>query len=226
MAGRGRGRGRGALAVAAETLGIGRGDLPPPTLEPPPVFPPLEFKPVLLLAGEEYDYMLALKQEYRGTIRDSPYFIKPQNRKKDIERYSDKYQTNGNQDSVIGFRPDWRRLPQELKIRSQRTKLRASIRPNLSTIDAKKSKSLSDDVIKKTLESLEQQETLKDTKGETVREEEQEEQEGEEGEEAEEEEFYDEEDLEEGTDYNVTYFDNGEDYGLDEDDNLDDGPIY
>ena len=28
------------------------------------------------------------------------------------------------------------------------------------------------------------------------------------------------------TDYNLTYFDNGENYGMDDDDDLDDGPVY
>ena len=37
--------------------------------------------------------------------------------------------------------------------------------------------------------------------------------------------LYDEDQEEEG-DYQLTYFDDGEDYGVDEDDNLDDGPCY
>jgi len=37
--------------------------------------------------------------------------------------------------------------------------------------------------------------------------------------------LYDEDQEEEG-DYQLTYFDDGEDYGIDEDDNLDDGPCY
>lgn len=32
--------------------------------------------------------------------------------------------------------------------------------------------------------------------------------------------------MDDGTDYNQNYFDNGEGYLDDEDDNLDDGPIY
>ena len=48
-----------------------------------------------------------------------------------------------------------------------------------------------------------------------------------EGEEAEaEEEIYDEEIEEEGTDYNLSYFDNGEDYGGNESDALEEGPCY
>ena len=45
-----------------------------------------------LLVGEECDYLLALKQEYQGSMKESVYFLKELNKKKDIERYSDKYQ--------------------------------------------------------------------------------------------------------------------------------------
>ena len=53
---------------------------------------PLEQKPVPLEAGEEGDYLLALKQEYQGSMKESVYFLKELQRKRDIERYSDKYQ--------------------------------------------------------------------------------------------------------------------------------------
>ena len=49
-------------------------------------------KPVPVLVGEECDYLLALKQEYQGSMKESVYFLKELNKKKDIERYSDKYQ--------------------------------------------------------------------------------------------------------------------------------------
>ena len=67
-------------------------------------FQPLEFKPVPLAAGEECDYLLALKQEYRAAMKESPYYIKTPEKKKDIERYSDKYQLNG-QDSNGTWQP-------------------------------------------------------------------------------------------------------------------------
>nr|KAF6291374.1 RNA polymerase III subunit GL [Myotis myotis] len=78
MASRGRGRGRGQLTFNMEAVGIGKGDaLPPPTLQPSPLFPPLEFRPVPLPSGEEGEYVLALKQELRGAMRQLPYFIRP-----------------------------------------------------------------------------------------------------------------------------------------------------
>ncbi|KAG8146604.1 putative DNA-directed RNA polymerase III subunit RPC7-like protein, partial [Naja naja] len=97
MAGRGgRGRGRGGhMTFNVEAVGIGKGEaLPPPTLKPSPLFPPLEYKALPLLAGEEVEYMLALKQELRGAMKNLPYFIKPSAPKK-----------------------DWKQLPPELKIR-------------------------------------------------------------------------------------------------------------
>lgn len=38
----------------------------------------IDFKPVPLKAGEDEDYMLALKQEMRGTMQRLPYNIKPE----------------------------------------------------------------------------------------------------------------------------------------------------
>ena len=46
------------------------------------LFQPLEVKPLPLKTSEKYDYMLSLKQEFRGCIRDSPYFLKPKAVKK------------------------------------------------------------------------------------------------------------------------------------------------
>ncbi|XP_065276577.1 DNA-directed RNA polymerase III subunit RPC7-like isoform X2 [Emys orbicularis] len=96
MAGRGgRGRGRSQMTFSVEAVGIGKGDsLPPSTLQPSPLFPPMEYKPVPLQTGEEVEYMLALKQELRGAMKNLPYYVKPAAPKK-----------------------DWRRLPRELKIR-------------------------------------------------------------------------------------------------------------
>ena len=57
-----------------------------------------------LCTGDEYAYMLALKQEYRGTMRESPYYMKPPDRKKDIARYSDKYAL-GQHDNHTNWEP-------------------------------------------------------------------------------------------------------------------------
>ncbi|XP_038023852.2 DNA-directed RNA polymerase III subunit RPC7-like [Anas acuta] len=212
MAGRGRGRGRGQLTFNVEAVGIGKGDaLPPPTLQPSPLFPPVEYRPVPLPGGEELEYMLALKQELRGAMRNLPYFIKPGAPRRDIERYSDKYQVSNPIDGAIDWNPDWRRLPRELKIRVRR------LRKGRTTVLVPKPKQRAaldkEEAIKK-LESLEKKEE------EVTSEEEEEKEEEEEGKEEEEEE-YDEEEHEEETDYIMSYFDNGEDFGGDSDDNMD-----
>uniref|UniRef100_A0A8C5QVT7 Uncharacterized protein n=1 Tax=Leptobrachium leishanense TaxID=445787 RepID=A0A8C5QVT7_9ANUR len=123
MSGRGRGGGRGQMTFNVEAIGISRGEsLPPPTLQPPQLFPALDYKPVPLQSGEEVEYMLALKQELRGAMKSLPYFIKPAAPKKDVERYSDKYQTSGPVDNAIDWHPDWNLLPRELKIKVRKVK--------------------------------------------------------------------------------------------------------
>ncbi|KAM6958858.1 DNA-directed RNA polymerase III subunit RPC7-like [Aplochiton taeniatus] len=118
MAGRsGRGRGRSTLTFNLEDVGIGRGEsLPPATLKPSLLFPPLTFQPVPLQTGEEVEYMLALKQELRTATKNLPFYIRRSGPKKDVDRYSDKYQTQEPQDSSIEWNPDWGRLPKELCI--------------------------------------------------------------------------------------------------------------
>ncbi|TFK06600.1 endonuclease V [Platysternon megacephalum] len=189
MAGRGgRGRGRSQMTFNVEAVGIGKGDsLPPSTLQPSPLFPPMEYKPVPLQTGEEVEYMLALKQELRGAMKNLPYYVKPAAPKKDVERYSDKYQMSGPIDNAIDWNPDWRRLPRELKIRVRK------LRKERTTILIPKHKQRlpvdKEEAIKK-LETLEKKEE------EVTSEEEGEKEEEEEGKEEEEEE-YDEEEHEE-----------------------------
>lgn len=216
MAGRGRGRGKN-VSFNVEALGFGRGEaLPGPISQPPPLFPTADFKPVPFQQSEEYDYMLALKQEFLGNMRKSPFFLQASHKRKDIERYSDKYQAAAEVNGK--WKPDWRRLPAELKPRVRR-KTKSSVKPKV-----KPKVKLSVEDVSKTLEELEKKEV---DQGD---EEEEEEEEGvkkkEEGEvEEEEDEIYDEEDIEEETDYILSYFDNGEEYGNDDDD-ADEGPVY
>ncbi|XP_060777828.1 RNA polymerase III subunit GL b isoform X2 [Neoarius graeffei] len=209
MAGRGRGRGRAQLSFPVEAVGIGKGEnLPPSTVQPTPLFPPLEHKPVPLQTGEEAEYMLALKQEFRGAMKTLPFYIRPAAPKKDVERYSDKYQNLEPSDNTIEWSPDWKRLPKELRVRVKR--------PPRSSVISKSSKQpqVDKEIIRK-LETLEKKEQVVSS----------DEEEGEkkktEDEEAEGEEEYDEEEFEEETDYIMSYFDNGEDFGADSDDNMD-----
>lgn len=213
MAGRGRGRGS-AFSYTAEVLGLGRGAdaIPASVLQPPPPFPPLQFKPVPLASEESYEYMLLLKQEFRGSMRDSPYFVKPLDKKKDIERYSDKYQSQVNDNQWV---PNWKYLPKELNyLRKTRTpSKKRDVKPKVP------SKSTEKEIVK-TLETLEKQE--EDNKQDQQK---AAENKNEESGTDEEEVEYSEDDEEEGNDYLASYFDPGEDY-LDEDNGADEGPTY
>jgi len=224
MAGRGRARGRG-LSFSVESLGFGRGEtLPGSILQPPPLFPALDFKPLPLSSGEEYDYLLALKQEFRVGMKESPYYIKPSERKKDIERYSDKY-TAGHENGDA-WKPDWSLLPEELKetrpVRRKRKIHTAGVKPSISSVSRRvqPSEPTEGGNITETLEKLEKQEGQQEEDPSTEKKKEGEEEE----EEGEDEGDYYEDDAEEETDYNINYFDNGEDN--DEDDDLEEGPVY
>uniref|UniRef100_A0A8C5W950 DNA-directed RNA polymerase III subunit RPC7 n=1 Tax=Microcebus murinus TaxID=30608 RepID=A0A8C5W950_MICMU len=83
-----KGRGRAAYTFNIEAVGFSRGDkLPDVVLKPPPLFPDTDYKPVPLKTGESEDYVLALKQELRETMKRMPYFIETPEEKQDIERY-------------------------------------------------------------------------------------------------------------------------------------------
>ncbi|MBN3307763.1 DNA-directed RNA polymerase III subunit RPC7-like [Amia ocellicauda] len=215
MAGRARGRGRGQMNFNMEAVGIWKGDLlPPSTLQPTPLFPPMEYKPVPLQTGEEAEYMLALKQELRGAMKNLPYFVRPAAPKKDIERYSDKYQSSEPTDNTIEWNPDWKRLPRELRIRVRKP---LKDKPPAAPKRSQHTRVDKEEIIRK-LETLEKKE-------QEVSSEEEEEEKKQEEEEQENEEEYDEEEFEEETDYIMSYFDNGEDFGADSDDNMDEA-IY
>ena len=123
------------------------------------LFQTQEFKPVSLLQNEDLEYMLALKQEFVASMRKSPYYIKESEKRADIERYSDKYQLS-QQEGSAKFEPgmyfmclldvssavshvskynnskqlisDWRRLPEELKIKEKKKrKTKSSAVPNI-----------------------------------------------------------------------------------------------
>ncbi|XP_012577164.1 PREDICTED: DNA-directed RNA polymerase III subunit RPC7 isoform X4 [Condylura cristata] len=71
-----KGRGRAAYTFNVEAVGFSRGEkLPDVVLKPPPLFPDTDYKPVPLKTGEGEDYMLALKQELRETMKRMPYFM-------------------------------------------------------------------------------------------------------------------------------------------------------
>ncbi|TTO31534.1 DNA-directed RNA polymerase III subunit RPC7-like [Bagarius yarrelli] len=209
----GRGRGRSLFTFNVDSLGFGRGDaLPSSAQAPSPLYPPMQFRPVPLQTGEEVDYMLALKQELRASSKNLPFHIQPRALKKDVARYSDKYQTGENKHRE--WTPDWSRLPKELCIKDQ--KLRKT---KTKPVVKNKMKSAAPKELLQKLENLEKKEEENQSEEEEG-DEEKKKKSGEE-EEPDDAEEYDEEEFEEETDYISSYFDNGEGFGGDSDDNID-----
>ncbi|XP_053985062.1 DNA-directed RNA polymerase III subunit RPC7-like [Hylaeus anthracinus] len=216
MASRGRGRGKPSMSISTEQLGFSKGEaLPPPVLQPPPKYPVLEYKPLPLTITNEMSYLLELKREFAEFMRESPNNVVPHVIKKDIDRYSDRYQDLITDKSGYETRYDWSRMPAELKPLQRKRKG--------SRIKKPEEKKKNVDVESK-LKELENKESTQQSDAEEDGKEEEETEEKEEDHVEDEEEEPDEE-MDEGTDYVNNYFDNGEGYD-DEDDNLDDGPIY
>ncbi|KFO06339.1 DNA-directed RNA polymerase III subunit RPC7, partial [Balearica regulorum gibbericeps] len=206
----GRGRGRAAFTFNIEAIGFTKGAaLPDVACTPPPPFPSTDNKPVPLKTGEDEDYMLALKQDLRGTMKKMPYFLAVEEDREVIERYSKKYQDNEKEHAA--WTPDWRRLPREMK---PKKKTRKGAKPKKAKSSEPKSNL---DVLKKIeeLEKKDDEEKSEDEKDQTK------DKEGEDDEEAEEPEEYDEEEHEEENDYISSYFEDGDDFGAGSDDNMD-----
>uniref|UniRef100_A0A7N4PBV1 RNA polymerase III subunit G n=1 Tax=Sarcophilus harrisii TaxID=9305 RepID=A0A7N4PBV1_SARHA len=71
-----KGRGHASFTFNIEAIGFARGEkLPDVVLKPPPLYPDTDYKPVPLKADEAEEYMLALKQEFRATMKNSPTII-------------------------------------------------------------------------------------------------------------------------------------------------------
>ncbi|NXL45406.1 RPC7 polymerase, partial [Podilymbus podiceps] len=211
MAGSGRGRGRAAFTFNIEAIGFTKGAaLPDVACKPPPPFPSTDNKPVPLKTGEDEDYMLALKQDLRGTMKKMPYFLAVEEDREGLEDYCSK--SSFLYIKAI-FCTDWRRLPREMKPKKKTKK--AGAKPKKAKSSDPKSNL---DVLKK-IEELEkkddEEDKSEDEKDKTK------DKEGEDDEEAEEPEEYDEEEHEEENDYISSYFEDGDDFGAGSDDNMD-----
>ncbi|XP_073805656.1 DNA-directed RNA polymerase III subunit RPC7 isoform X2 [Danio rerio] len=188
----GKGRGVAAFSFNIESLGLTRGSMPETQRGPAPLFPQIEYKPGPLKAGEDEDYMRALKQEMRGRMKDLPFNIKHHAGKGDVERYKEKYTREIKKLEDEDWTPD---LKKSVKI---------------STKDK-------EEVLNK-LDELEKKGDVKSDEEDEVKKEKKED--DEEGEEAEIEGDYDEE-FEEDNDYIASYFEDGDDFGGGSDDNMD-----
>ncbi|XP_016317275.1 DNA-directed RNA polymerase III subunit RPC7-like isoform X2 [Sinocyclocheilus anshuiensis] len=208
----GKGRGIAAFTFNIEALGLTRGSMPETQRGPTPLFPQIEYKPGPLKAGEDEDYMRALKQEMRGRMKDLPFNIKPHAGKGDVEKYKEKYTREIKRIEDDIWTPDWNRLPKELK--PQKKIIRRKI-------DTKKNAKISSKDKEELLSKLDQLEKKGDVKSDEEDEAKGEKKEvDEEGEEEEIEGEFDEE-LEEENDYIANYFEDGDDYGGGSDDNMD-----
>ncbi|XP_046864274.1 DNA-directed RNA polymerase III subunit RPC7-like [Xenia sp. Carnegie-2017] len=212
----GRGRGKGKFSFDVSKVGIQRGEALPASLQqPPPLYLPIKLKPLPLNNSEKEEYLVAVKHEFRGLMKDSDYFIKPDIVKKDMERYSDRYSFQNPATTspyYSKWEPVWKRFPEELRERKRK------VRANSSTPNLKRSRpapNIAQDVVEK-LDELAK-------KGDNDNEEEDEEEgNGEGAEEIE----YDEEEQEEDNDYLVCHYDDGEEVGFQDDDDMDEGPTY
>ena len=202
------------MSISTEQLGFVKGEaLPPSVLQPALKYPLLQYKPLPLNITKEKIYLLELKKGYAEYMRESPNNVLPLVTKKNIERYSDRYQDLITDKSSYESRYDWSRMPVELKSQLRKRKGQKCENPQTKRKN-----------IEIELQELEKKESLEQSDAEEE-EEEEEEAEGKDDEQAEDEEEELDEEMDEGTDYANNYFDNGEGYD-DEDDNLDDGPIY
>ncbi|NXG81190.1 RPC7 polymerase, partial [Baryphthengus martii] len=188
MAGSGRGRGRAVFTFDIGAIGFAKGAaLPEVTCKPPPPFPSTDNKPVPLKTGEDEDYMLALKQDLRGTMKKTPYFLAVEEDREGLFDYC--CQSSFIYILKLFFCTDWRRLPREMKPKKKTKK--AGAKPKKAKSSEPKSNL---DVLKK-IEELEkrddEEEKSEDEKDKTK------DKEGEDDEEAEEPEEYDEEEHEE-----------------------------
>jgi len=221
MAGRGRGRGgKASLSFHVSNLGFAPGEqLPTNTIQPPPSYPILVHRPTPLSSTEVDEYLLALSQEFRGSSRDSPFYLKPKIIKRDIVRYTDRYKhnqkTTGQTDQ---WEPNWSFLPPELKPATKRKPMRGGRGGKVNIQAGRKRKHPGGGEhdkkdIEKKLDTLIESEAKVDVNKNPEDEEE-------------EEEVFEEDEFEDDNDYNFDYYNDGGDKYGDDDDGDGEGPVY
>lgn len=252
MANRG-GRGGKTTSFTQEQLNaLGVGKDVPVVLAPPPLFPPLLNKPVPLEANADREYKILWKEDFLTYLRDSPYFLDRQNKNDggNSQRYSDTLVVRSHTIFIIiiwehvWLNPNFYLFKNELENEEKGQSksdfnysfMPAELRPNFkrprtpgTALKAKKSKP--NENLESKLKVLEEKEKMdggedgegKDKKkksaGGTGGGDDDDDDENDENDEVIDEEMDDE------NDYGNNYFDNGESFN-EEDDNLDDGPIY
>lgn len=116
--GGGRGRGRASLSFNVEQMGLTQESLPGPVLQPPPLFPPLNFKPSSLLNNASYESQLQLKSDFLEYFTKSDVFI-------NLKTQSHNEQGLDSEESKVinkTLHVDWSYLPPELRPNASRKK--------------------------------------------------------------------------------------------------------
>lgn len=221
-----RGRGRGKWRGRSNEGVLPTGEpAPPPILQPPPLYPTLDRRPLELKSSDIEDYLMIIKQDFKASM--SPYhFTKTDPKSGAIARYLHKFRKNGEGSGDVGWDINWNYFPMELKIGGKTKRLKSN-RGKRTALDdnppkAKKRRRVKFDEngegrdgegLAKKLDTLEKAEQSSAESEQSAEEENAEE-------------VYNEYEDEEGTDYNLTYFDNGEDYEVGDDEALEEGPVY
>eukprot|EP01135_Chromosphaera_perkinsii_P002996 Nk52_evm18s232 gene=Nk52_evmTU18s232 len=237
--GRGRGGGGGGAgrggADAMRTRTVSGSGYSLTVFQAPPLFPPLSVKPLPLSEEALGEDLLVHRKDILKMTRRSMYFIPCQTQKNDVERYSDRYkgEDSGNKRRMLlcyssSLREKY--FPSELVAAAEQGgyKRKLSSRRFEPTIKRRSTNfsktsviSESTEDIRQNLEKLEKKETTK-----SANQKQNQNQQNDPDDEVLEDDYYDEEEVEEGTDYNLSYFDNGEDF-IGEDDALEEeGPTF
>uniref|UniRef100_A0A182P5U8 DNA-directed RNA polymerase III subunit n=1 Tax=Anopheles epiroticus TaxID=199890 RepID=A0A182P5U8_9DIPT len=216
MAGRGRGKTNGTLTQEQlQSLGVTSKEMQTVTAAaPPPLYPVLLTKPVSLESSADRTYKILWKEDFISYLRESTYYTTKKSSKLYVQRYSDKNVIENDPKTKREGDFNWKLMPAELKPSYKRIK-------NISGLGTAKRMRSGADIDAK-LKALEQKESSGE-RSDVIKKEKSESEDEKDGDDVEEEVM--DEEMDDDNDYGNNYFDNGEAYN-EEDDNLDDGPVY
>ncbi|KAM5194218.1 DNA-directed RNA polymerase III subunit RPC7 isoform 2-T2 [Mantella aurantiaca] len=139
MAGKGRGRGA-SFTFDLQAIGFSRGEaLPETQAQPLPSFPNIDYKAAALVAGEEHDYLLALKQELRGNLKKMPYYMRKGVEKQSIEKYITKYEIEAEKK----FNKEW--VPGVKKVKEKKAVANVDVLKKIEELEKKGDEEKSDE---------------------------------------------------------------------------------
>ncbi|KAL9902398.1 DNA-directed RNA polymerase III subunit RPC7 [Glossina fuscipes] len=212
MSGRGRGKTGTLTQEQLQSLGCVGKEMPQVQTAPPPTYPPLMTKSVVSETTAEQSYKILWKESFLTYIRDSSCYLELNGMADPDKNLIYQQKTCNDQDkhkSEAEF--NWFLMPSELQVINKTRKLAMR-----TAKDATKPKQSRTANIENRLKLLEEKERDNDDIETLAK--------SESDQELEEEEIVDDE-MDEENDYGNSYFDNGEAYN-EEDDNMDDDPVY